>query len=228
MLKCAKCGTENEVGRVFCAGCGAKLETSGIRSEDLARMQRKNPLAGHGKKFLIIPVFLVLLLVVLAFNPRPPYIGERGTQLGARRVEAQLKGFAALTEGRSMATTFAEGDVNAYIEAKKIGAIRADALSMAAGEGYLAVRMARAMQPRKIGSFRVAPRMTWDYLFVPVGGRLSVRKAYLGRLSLSGPMRTAAVRALLATVGSEKEWACFRHATEIEVSRGQVVVHVAR
>ena len=47
MINCAKCGTENPLGRVFCKACGEKLDLRDMSSQRVVEMQKVGWLAKH-------------------------------------------------------------------------------------------------------------------------------------------------------------------------------------
>ena len=78
MVICSKCGYDNELGRIFCHSCGAKLNLSEIKSpsqggKDLTRKKkRKGAMLARLIQIVIalaIVVTLVLVLQVPALRP---------------------------------------------------------------------------------------------------------------------------------------------------------------
>ena len=165
--------------------------------------------------------------IALALWPAVPTIGEKGTPVGGRRAGIQLQTLGELAEGRSMTVTLTERDINGFVE-YGAGTVEADALSIAVREGYFGVRMTRVAKARQIGSFRIAPRFTYDVLFVPVGGRVVARKATLGHLPLWGPFRNMAVKAIHGVVSSHREWTYLQHATKFEVGGGKIAIQARK
>ncbi len=65
MLTCSKCGYENELGRIFCHSCGAKLDLSEIKSPAQGGPRLKKRGAGTGR-LVSRAIGLVILLAVAA------------------------------------------------------------------------------------------------------------------------------------------------------------------
>ena len=64
MLTCSKCGYDNELGRIFCHSCGAKLDLTEIKapSQGGAKLKKKG---GAGSK-LVGRIITIVILVALA------------------------------------------------------------------------------------------------------------------------------------------------------------------
>jgi hypothetical protein len=127
-----------------------------------------------------------------------------------------------------MTAVFSEKDINGYIENFKLASLNIGALTVAAKDGCLQVRLARLPKPVRIGSFHVSPRQTYDLLCVPMGSGLMVRKASIGHLPLWGRTKRVAVKAVLDIVTAQPEWANLRQATRIEVAGGSISVHAQK
>lgn len=64
MLKCQKCGFENQLGSIFCRGCGEKLDTSCLDHPDsIDKDSKKNK--GKAGKIISVIVTIVLIVVLL-------------------------------------------------------------------------------------------------------------------------------------------------------------------
>ncbi|HUJ10552.1 MAG TPA: zinc ribbon domain-containing protein [Verrucomicrobiae bacterium] len=108
MLTCSKCGYDNELGRIFCHSCGAKLDLSEIKapSQGGAKLKRKG---GTGSKLvgrtigILILAILIVGVFLLAQVPAVPPISTTNQelrsaeqkrfdldQLGTRKVPQQI------------------------------------------------------------------------------------------------------------------------------------------
>ena len=65
MLTCSKCGYDNELGRIFCHSCGAKLDLSEIKSPAQGGAKLKKSGAGSGR-LVWRAVGVVILLAIIA------------------------------------------------------------------------------------------------------------------------------------------------------------------
>lgn len=67
MIKCTKCGFENQMGAIFCRGCGEKINMNDLNPEALAEKKKEQEKAeGKGKHTVRNIVGVVILLLVLA------------------------------------------------------------------------------------------------------------------------------------------------------------------
>ena len=119
MLTCSKCGYDNELGRIFCHSCGAKLDLSEMKapSQGGAKLKKKG---GTGSKLIgrtIVILILAVLVVVIFLASQVPGLRPISTtnqdlrsadqkrfdldQLATRKVPQQI--------------TLSEGEINAFI-----------------------------------------------------------------------------------------------------------------
>lgn len=114
-VKCSKCGYVNELGKVFCASCGRRLDLSKVNTRVLAKAARP-PHSGISR-FVRFIVFVSLLgLVSLLLWPVSP-AGEMGVPKDAKRLEQKLRGLAnAQQSGLYVFEIVSESEVNAYLE----------------------------------------------------------------------------------------------------------------
>jgi hypothetical protein len=71
MLKCPKCGYDNELGRIFCHSCGSKLDLDQIRAASRAEpksVRRPNPKIGFvlWRAFQVVVLLSIVLILYLA------------------------------------------------------------------------------------------------------------------------------------------------------------------
>jgi len=69
MVFCKKCGTDNQLGRVFCTSCGAKLDLTNMSNELIADKSSDGSwISQNWGKLVSVPlVMLVLAIAGLAF-----------------------------------------------------------------------------------------------------------------------------------------------------------------
>jgi len=74
MLTCSKCGYDNELGRIFCHSCGAKLDLSNIKSPSQggAKLKRKGGTGGKLVGRTIVILILVALIAVIYLAAQVP------------------------------------------------------------------------------------------------------------------------------------------------------------
>ena len=110
-VACRKCGSSNEINRVFCKKCGTKL--------DLSNLVMAGPRRSPGQVVLGFIRFVVLVVVVggvsLMLWPVAP-TAPRGTAADASLVEQRLQAMARSVEfGRFVVEVFSDAEVNAYL-----------------------------------------------------------------------------------------------------------------
>ena len=64
MINCTKCGSGNELGRVFCLSCGAKLDLSNLGSEEIVEMDQLPWIKRHYPKIIIAVVVIIVVCSV--------------------------------------------------------------------------------------------------------------------------------------------------------------------
>ncbi len=224
MLFCQKCGNENQLGRVFCTKCGAKLDLSSITSDAVVESERVGWWSRHGRKLAGALVVLLLGLVVLAFVPRTGRIGAEGTRGGGRRVHNDLRALARLSG--EMEATFDESDINGYFEFFKTDELEnVDRVSVQVGPGYFTVREERTLFELSVLNFNLRPKITREFMCVPRGGgRVLVRRVWLGRLRLLGPLRTRATRNLHGRVAEQNDWQGLGNVTDLRARDNSIQI----
>jgi hypothetical protein len=120
MVTCSKCGYDNELGRIFCHSCGAKLDLSGIKapSQGGAKLKKRG---GTGGKLLgrtIVIVILAALGVVIFLAAQVPSLRPLSTTSQDLRSADQkrfdLDQLSARSQARQISIT--EGELNAFID----------------------------------------------------------------------------------------------------------------
>lgn len=120
MLTCSKCGYDNELGRIFCHSCGAKLDLSEIKasSQSGAKLKKRG---GTGGKLLgrtIGIVILAALVVGIFLAAQVPSLRPLSTTDQDLRAADQkrfdLDQLTAHNQARQISVT--EGELNAFIE----------------------------------------------------------------------------------------------------------------
>lgn len=223
MIKCSKCGYENNVGRVFCDQCGTKLDVKKLSSEELAARMRTNWLVAYWP-WIVTPLLLALLvMVVMALIPHTGEIGQKGTRLGGRRIEAAVQEVLDLEPRGVARVTFDEKDVNGYFEFFKAEKLGVKLVSVNMLDGRLAVRVVKGFGSIGMVAFRFEPVLSYDLLLVPVAGnRFAVTKVRMGRLTLSGPMRSSVIRKVYGVFAGMSEWKIFRQLESLTVEQDEV------
>ena len=224
MVICKECETENEIGKVFCKICGAKLDLSNMTSDHVSSLsavvwykQMK-----YLRYLAIIPVILVLIPIWMRLSPVTAPIGEMGTPVGRMRVIralAQLDQMAA-GELKGVAPELSEADINAFFrigKAREMGyySIRVDIL-----RGAVRVRALRPRNTFNIGGKRIEPLKSIDLICVPRNGKLIPAKVKVGHL---GAGRKAAMP-LIRDITKQAEWKQLLEVTDLRLEPGKVII----
>ena len=224
MLICQQCGADNPVGRVFCEKCGKKLDLADVTADSLVAAQVVSPWRAHLRKAIVAAVVVVLIFPALALWPKASPIGKTGTQIGARRVEAQLKSAQHLPPGQTLGFDFTEQDINGYIEFMLLKRTGLYSFGLVSGASSFAVRATRTLLDVDVGKYRVGPMLSYDLVCVPAGGRLIVASASIGHLPLLGPFKSLASGPVHRALAGQPEWLALPAIQEIKIQAGAISV----
>lgn len=227
MLTCPKCNTDNELGRVFCSSCGGKLDLTRMKREDVAEAQKPSLIRRLLPWVVIVAVVLVFAIAGLALWPVTGSIGKEGDRKGGAYMARQLNVLNTLKENRSLKVSFTEENINGYLTFFKAEKLKVNSVSMSITNGCFSVRAVRTLGAWKVfkykdKSFNLTPTISIDLTCAVAGGKLSVSSASMGHLPLLGPARSPAVNAFQSAFAAEKDWACFKDASEIEAANGKL------
>jgi hypothetical protein len=120
MLQCPKCNYDNELGRIFCHSCGAKLDLSQIKPPtEGAKLRRrvKQSLARTVRIVveLVIVAVLVLGIVLMCLVPDvPPHSPTNADLVAADAKHRELEKLAAGRKGGTVEVT--EPVLNTYLK----------------------------------------------------------------------------------------------------------------
>jgi hypothetical protein len=135
MVICSKCGYDNELGRIFCHSCGAKLNLSEIKSpsqggKDLTKKKRRS--TGRMLKrtigvLILVGIAAVIFLALQVPTLRPiSTLSEDLTSVDKKRFE--LDGLSLSTSPRTIAIS--ETELNAFIDTLGLQKSEAKGLSL--------------------------------------------------------------------------------------------------
>ncbi|MBN1269911.1 MAG: zinc ribbon domain-containing protein [Kiritimatiellae bacterium] len=223
-IDCPACGGRNEIGRMFCRHCGARLNLTAIRPPGPARRRR------HALRRFLRVLFLLALIAVagLVLWPVEP-TGREGTEQDAQTLRRSFLGMElAMKRGRSAAERVSEEQLNAYLD----GVVRHTAEEGETAPMVLEVRRINvAFTPERIVVLMAAGwgpvTLTYEILGVPAVGeggfRLEIAEARLGHLPLPGPLKVqVGKRAARAFAGLRRERAVLDAVTAVSLDRGVV------
>src|SRR5277367_1368122 len=120
MVICSKCGYDNELGRIFCHSCGAKLNLSEIKSpsqggKDLTKKKkRKGGLLARLIQIVIAVVVVAVIVLILQVPALRPIStsSEDLTSIDKKRFE--LDGLSLQKSPRTI--SISETELNAFVD----------------------------------------------------------------------------------------------------------------
>lgn len=226
MLICGKCNTQNQLGRVFCSSCGAKLDLSNMGSEAIGAFQKKSTLA---RFWWIAPAVLgviILVNLVLALWPASRLIGAEGTRVGGRRVEQQLQAMLQAAPGQAILQEYTEKDINGYFQFFKDGKVGFDSVRVSVQPNAVVVRTSSTLFKIPLGKKPLAMRLTYTVNAVPAGNQMHLVSASIGHLPALGPLRTMVFRKLYGNLSAQREWKGMANLGDIKAEAGKLKVLV--
>jgi hypothetical protein len=219
---------DNPLGRVFCGGCGSKLDLSNMGRDAVVEKVKASWFEILWPKALALLVVALLAMVVFAFWPQTNPIGKEGTRAGGQRVINSLGAMAELQAGRALGKDFPEEDINGYFKFFKAEKLKLDSLSIATKPGYFQAHFVRAMAPINLGFFQVQPKFSYDLFCVPVAGYVQVRDVWMGHMHWVGPFRSSIVQSLYRQLASDPDWKALRDLSELKAEQGRLFATVAK
>lgn len=240
-LTCGACGFSNEPERVYCHGCGAKLDRSLLpeveqdkdhESAESARRRIKkmtNPAGysvGHFLKSLITTLFWAALIAVgFLVSQKPDGVPEDKNELPTRLVQSELMEATQSPVSRTIA--FTEAEVNATLK---------QSLKRAAGTtGVAGIEFQRAYATLKPNIIHIgAQQSLWGYpVYSGVDYRLTVVAGKFTPVLVGGnfgrlPVPLKAMKHL--DVAFQKLWTALKREQEqvnkmqgVQVTQGQII-----
>lgn len=133
-IQCTTCGFQNDLGRVFCAQCGQKLDLRDTSMEDLDD-RREFDLRKWLRWGLSILVLLglsgVIGLALWPMAPTPVYTEAVGARQVPVKLEAVLR---ALSYNKAITLDFEEGELNGFLaERAKVRHVKALTIDLKPG-----------------------------------------------------------------------------------------------
>jgi hypothetical protein len=231
MLTCGKCGTENQLGRIFCGGCGSKLDMSGMSAEAVASQPARRRSSGSGCSFgviLLIVLIVVVGVAVACLLPSREPIGEMGTKLAKRKIQQALRVFKNLGARRSMGRSFKEADINGYLEHEAAQRMEVMNCSVDVRQGSLDVRMNQLLKRIRVGSFSVDLILTFEVTYQEQEGKLQLTGGRIGKMPLVNRLAVLSAKPIEARITGLKEWEAFRYVESVRADANALHVKVRR
>ena len=96
LMKCKNCGHENQLGAIFCRGCGGKLDVEAVQPK-VQHSESSGNLVGIVKKLIGFIIFLAIVaVIVMPFYPDnlssyPPLSGDDAVKAAKEKFESIQK-----------------------------------------------------------------------------------------------------------------------------------------
>lgn len=241
-LVCKECGFVNEGERVYCHGCGAKLDRDVIaavekkapsmeekRREVEKIMSPKKGMLGRGGNTPAKVLALAALAAMLVCAAHAP---QGAVPLDAKRELAETPPLAEMVEGQMLipaaqCRSIAEDDINAYLRNERfrkvpswftsVISLQRVYVSLERGEGRLTVGGTLFGLPLYAG---------WTGYFEPGGGGLEAvcTGGFIGRLPIHPKLAEMASEALPMVVSSaDRDWKLIRRLQSVQFLKQEAV-----
>jgi hypothetical protein len=120
MIVCSKCGYDNELGRIFCHSCGAKLDLTEVKAPGQGGRTFRRTRGGVGKLFsrlvsiaLLAVIVLTLFLACQVPNIRPISISSDDLNKSDEKRTALDR---LLVEKKPDTISVTEGELNSFVQ----------------------------------------------------------------------------------------------------------------
>jgi len=119
MLQCPKCSFDNELGRIFCHSCGAKLDLSQIKPPTEGAKMRRRVKRGVARTIritieLVIVAVLVIGIALICLTPQvKPFEATKADLLGADNKHSELD--KLVTSRKVGKVVITEGELNTFL-----------------------------------------------------------------------------------------------------------------
>lgn len=219
MLICTECGKDNQLGRVFCASCGAKLDLSGMTSDAIIETQSSGGVVKrHWAKVVVLVVLLIVAIMGLALWPNTAVLGAKGTRNDGRRANTGIRALSKVRRGQKLARKFREKEINGYLSEIKASRWKIRT-SVELHSGYVKVRIVKPLFSKGLNLKGKVfnPKVSYDFACLAISGKLVVKKATMGHLPL-GPLGFVAASAGAAIVADKDLAALQASLTDIKIT----------
>lgn len=225
MIVCTKCGTDNQLGRVFCTSCGTKLDLSHMSSQTFAAGKEESWLSANWPKLVFIPLFLVIVaLVGLVMWPINDVIGASGTTAGGKKIEAQIASLEKLKAGQRFSYIITEQDLNGYCSEVLAKKAKVTSMSVKLNKGMVVSRMKNVFYEVKVKDKKLPVMLSAEVKYIPEGSRLKARRASIGHLPLPGPLAKIGGMLLSRIVMSDPKNANLSCVEDVKVEDGKMIL----
>ncbi len=224
---CAKCGNDNDLGKIFCTKCGVKLDLSAVTSEDLIAIATPSWFKRNAKWIAIGAGCFLLFMFCLGMWPKKP-LATKTTRPNARAAEQKIASLHRnLKMGESISVKITQVEANGYLMWRK-HSMGVTAATISFADNMFFVRVNDTLGPWKLGPIRMAPRYSYDLTGTFLDGRLYYGKAHVGHLRLFGPAKKGRIKALTALFEKNKDKDIFKKLSKVKFRSKEATLTVGK
>jgi hypothetical protein len=217
------------LGRVFCAGCGSKLDLSNIGGDEIDEMGKESRLLSYWPLAVLGLVVLIIIMGGLAFWPPAGKIGDqKGRSSDASIVKSQVSLISRMGKGRQMKVSFTDKQLNKYLStyiARKLGT---DSLSVDIEGDEIEVRLAVQFGPYGPESYRKKINLVLDVSYTAKGDKLIASGGSIGHLPMPGPLAKLPNMMLKSSAKKLSELKSMKYLKEISIEDGRISLRAAK
>lgn len=229
MLKCPNCGEDNAFGRVFCMGCGNKLDLSNINEAEIEEMGKEGRLLSYWPLAVLGLVVLLVVFIGLALWPAEEKLGDQeGRSSDSSLVKNQLSLLSRVSKGREIKVTFSDGQLNKYLATYTARRLGTDNLSVDIEKDRIEVRRALQFGPYGPESFRKTINLVADVKYAAKGDMLIVKGGSIGHLPMPGPLGHLPNMLMKSSMNKLQEVKSMQYLKEISIEGGRISLRAAR
>ncbi len=195
-VSCNHCGTQNELGRMFCMSCGKRMHITNADVDQAVAERRVFDI-----KTVLRPLFLLIILALMmtALWPRKPVVValDSGLKVAVRtRLVAKINNLVSAARGKRAASAkFNSEELGVYLEARRSTvATNRSPLYIRLEGSQLIVLQQSFLGPFVVGGRTVGPfHFTRELACDAVGRTFKVRTGWFGHFPLPGPLSALVV-----------------------------------
>lgn len=228
MLTCNSCGADNDLGRVFCTGCGAKLDLSQMSSGEITDMGNQARVLSYWPIAIGVVVLIVLAIAGLALWPQADVLGEQGARSDAGVVKGQISFLKRMKPGASLGPSIKEKNLNAYLQNYVARDLGLSSLSASLLGGKMKVRSVRIYGPFGSGAMKKTISVSIDLDCAVEANSLVVKAGAIGHLPLPGPLSSIPKGIISGLLDGKDDWKQMECVKEIVIEEGNIRIQASR
>ena len=230
---CRECDHPNDLGRLFCTECGAKLDMNAVNEDIEAKQEATKRLMGL--KLLLIPIVGVLIgLVGLCGWSGKPFVSENSSEGRKSTIDTLVWALSQITRRPAGSTItsprpFRECDANDWLGHMAMQK-PVNSMSVKIETGKVTFRVVDSVGPFSLMSGKLnirALNFSYDVVAKPTDGKINVSMGRFGHCPLVGPLKRI-VQAQAAKLLKDRalEKSIISYATNIDVEDDEISVTV--